>query len=176
MHSQSSDRSNLQLENVIQRLRENDLRSLDARTLRALLVAVALEWEERCGVAPAITCAISEFDAAMLIGHTRESFAAHRKGQTAVAKGADFVFNGVRYQIKANRPSGKKGCKVTLVSKANNYDWDKLIWILYDRCFRIEEAWEWDSVAYHRDLDAKKRISPKEMRCGRRLEISAAFQ
>ena len=67
-----------------------------------------------------------------------------REKRSAVTKGYDFTHNGCRYQVKANRPSGKPGSPVTWVSKVNNYDWDKLIWILYDRNYVVQEAWEWD--------------------------------
>lgn len=36
--------------------------------LRDKLVEVALEWQDSFGVAPQITSAISEYDAAMLVG------------------------------------------------------------------------------------------------------------
>ena len=48
-------------------------------------------------------------------------------GRTAVTRGCDFILNELRYQVKANRPSGKRGSFVTLVGKASNYDWDRLI-------------------------------------------------
>ena len=37
-------------------------------TLRNNLVDVALQWQEEYGVAPSITSAVSEYDAAMLVG------------------------------------------------------------------------------------------------------------
>ena len=37
-------------------------------TLRNNLVDVALQWQEKYGVAPSITSAVSEYDAAMLVG------------------------------------------------------------------------------------------------------------
>ena len=40
----------------------------DKMTLRNKLVNIALDWQENFGVAPSITSAISEYDAAMLIG------------------------------------------------------------------------------------------------------------
>ena len=36
--------------------------------LREELIKIALQWQERFGVAPSITSAISEYDAAMLVG------------------------------------------------------------------------------------------------------------
>ena len=45
------------------------------------------------------------------------------KDKTAVSKGADFVYKNTRYQVKANRPSGKKGSRVTMVPKASNYEY-----------------------------------------------------
>ena len=86
--------------------------------LRDRLVAVTREWERVFGVAPSITSAISEYDAACLVGHTDESYGKTCVGRTAVTRGCDFILNGLRYQVKGNRPSGKPGSFVTLVSKA----------------------------------------------------------
>ena len=61
-----------------------------------------------------------------------KEYSDYMRDKTAVAKGTDFVYRNIRYQVKANRPSGKKGSKVTMVPKASNYEWDRLIWILYD--------------------------------------------
>jgi len=73
------------------------------------------------------------------------------------------------YQVKSNRPSGKPGSKVTLVGKPRNYNWDKLVWILYDLEYRIEEAWEFTRNEYRQIFGSKKRISPEDMRKGARL-------
>jgi hypothetical protein len=144
----------------------------EATHLRRNLVGLVLEWERRYGVAPSITSAISEYDAAILVGHSPESFGRDCVGRTAVTRGTDFCFRGLRYQVKANRPSGKPGSSVTLVAKATNYDWDRLIWILYDREFEIREAWEWTAESYREAFDALTRLSPTHMRRGKR--ISAA--
>lgn len=89
--------------------------------LRNKLVEIALQWQERYGVAPSITSTISEYDAAMLVGMSENDYSAYMKDKTAVNKGSDFVFNNTRSQVKANRPSGKKrklcdhgsqGCKL----------------------------------------------------------------
>ena len=52
-----------------------------------------------------------------------------------MARGAHFVWRDVRYQVKANRPSGLPGSRVTLVLKARNYDWDLLLSIVYDTMY-----------------------------------------
>ena len=57
--------------------------------LREELVSTALEWESAFGVMPAITSAVSEFDAAMLVGHTPESYSLDMRGSTAVTRGLD---------------------------------------------------------------------------------------
>ncbi len=137
--------------------------------LRDKLVEVALEWQSKFGVSPSITSTVSEYDAAMLVGMSEPEYSEYMKDKTAVSKGADFVFNNIRYQIKANRPSGKPGSFVTLVSKASNYLWDKLIWILYDKNYVMQEAWEWDVEDYISSFDIKKRLSPDDYRKGRRL-------
>ena len=147
--------------------------SLHADELRATLVATALEWERRFGVAPAITSTLSEYDAARLVGHTDGTFSAACVGRTAVTRGSDFVYAGHRYQIKACRPSGKPGSAITMVPKATNYEWDRLIWVLYDRHYVLQEAWEWDVGAYRLAFDQVKRVSPAMMRAGRALHASA---
>lgn len=138
-------------------------------TLRNKLVDIALQWQECFGVAPSITSAISEYDAALLVGMTESEYSEYMKDKTAVNKGSDFVFNNQRYQVKANRPSGKPGSKVTKVVKATNYLWDKLIWILYDKQYIMQEAWEWDVDKYKLEFDHKSRISPNDYRKGKCL-------
>lgn len=140
-----------------------------AQDLRSRLVATALEWQAAFGVAPAITSVLSEFDAAGLVGCPLGTYCEGASVRTAVSKGHDFTCNGVRYQVKANRPSGKPGSPVTLVAKASNYDWDRLIWILYDPPYQIVEAWEWTVAEYRVQFDVIGRLSPRHMRGGRRL-------
>ena len=137
--------------------------------LRDELVKIALLWQERFGVAPSITNAISEYDAAMLVGMSESEYSDYMKDKTAVNKGRDFVFMNIRYQVKANRPSGKKGSFVTMVPKATNYEWDRLIWILYDKNFVMQEAWEWEVKDYKPTFDNIKRLSPNHYRKGRCL-------
>jgi hypothetical protein len=150
-----------------------DPTTLSSDELRDALVSLVLEWERRYGVAPSATSALSEYDAARLVGHTAESISVACVGRTAVTRGTDFDHGGLRYQVKANRPSGKPGSFVTLVAKAANYDWDRLIWVLYDRHFVIQEAWEWTTDAYRAAFHHVNRLSPAHMRRGRCLYRSA---
>ena len=137
--------------------------------LRDKLVEIALQWQEKFGVAQQITTVVSEYDAAMLVGMPEREYSEYMQDKTAVNKGSDFVFNHKRYQIKANRPSGKPGSFVTMCPKASNYEWDKLIWILYDKYYIMLEAWEWDVIDYKSAFDCKKRISPDDYRKGKCL-------
>ena len=137
--------------------------------LRKRQVEVALEWQEKFGVSPSITSSLSEYDAAMLVGMTESEYSEYMKPKTAVSKGTDFMFNGIRYQVKANRPSGKPGSYVTMVPKATNYEWDKLIWILYDKNYIMQEAWEWNVKDYIIAFDNVKRLSPAHYRKGKCL-------
>ena len=137
--------------------------------LRERLVEIALEWQEKFGVAPNITNTISEYDAAMLVGMSEEQYSDFMQDMTAVNKGFDFIFNGIRYQIKACRPSGKPGSKVTKVPNVRNYDFDKYIWILYNKEYEIQEAWEWDVKDFKTTFKIGKRISPEEIRSGKHL-------
>lgn len=138
-------------------------------SLRDNLVRITLQWEEAFGNAPSITSVISEYDAAILLGCSIDEYSSAMKGVTAVQKGFDFKFRGERYQVKGNRPSGKPGSFVTKVPKCSNYDWDYLIWILYDKHFDIQEAWLWTVKNYTSQLDNVQRISPTHMRQGTRL-------
>ena len=125
--------------------------------LRDKLVEIALQWQAKFGVAPQITAAVSEYDAAMLVGMSESEYSEYMQDKTAVNKGYDFVFNHTRYQVKGNRPSGKPGSTVTIVAKATNYLWDKLIWILYDKDYVMQEAWEWNVEDYKLAFDSKKK-------------------
>ena len=137
--------------------------------LRRQLVECALAWERAFGNAPAITSAVSEYDAAALVGLSPELYSAAMQGMTTVQRGYDFKFNGKRYQVKGNRPSGKPGSFVTWVPKARNYEWDYLVWVLYNRTYEIEEAWLWEVSAYRTAFDTVERLSPSHYRKGTRL-------
>ncbi len=102
---------------------------------------------------------------------SESEYSEYMQDKTAVSKGSDFVFKNIRYQVKANRPSGKKGSFVTKVPKASNYDWDKLIWILYDKNYVIQEAWEWNVEDYKLAFDDIKRLSPQHYRQGNCLYL-----
>lgn len=145
------------------------LGAIGADTVRERLVAVALEWQSLYGIAPSITSTVSEFDAAELIGMPVSEYSKFMSKQGAVAKGLDFIWEGIRYQVKANRPGGRPGSRVTLVPKAKNYDWDKLIWILYNTRYEIQEAWMWDRDAYQTAFDALPRLRPHHYQQGTRL-------
>src|ERR1700730_5246853 len=134
--------------------------------LRDELVSLALRWEQVFGNVPHITAAVSELDAALLVGCSLDDYAACMRGATAVQKGYDFKFNGNRYQVKANRPSGKRGSFVTLVAKTRNYDWDFLIWILYSKSYEIDEAWQWELAPYREAFEFVQPLRPEHYRRG----------
>ena len=137
--------------------------------LRDQLVDLALKWQARYGVAPSITSSLSEFDASRLIGMHEAEYSAYMKDKTAVSRGHDFTYRGVNYQIKAHRPSGKPGSKITNAEKAKNYKWDVLIWIRYNEKYVIQEAWAWDRAHYIEKFEQKKRVAPEDMRYGKQL-------
>ena len=137
--------------------------------LRNKLVSIALEWQKSYGIAPQITTPISEYDAAMLVGVPEQEYSDFMQDKTAVNRGSDFTYESIRYQVKGNRPSGKPGSKITMVPKATNYDWDILIWVMYDKDYVIQEAWQWDVESYKIAFDAKKRLSPNDYRKGEQL-------
>jgi len=141
--------------------------------LRQNLIDLALEWERRYGVAPSVVSAISEYDAATrLVGMSDIEYSRYMQEQnrTAVSSGHDFFYKNIRYQIKAHRPSGKPGSKITNVGKVRNYGWDILIWIRYNKEYKIEEAWSWEREGYIEVFGSAKRISPADMRKGRRID------
>ena len=137
--------------------------------LREQLVKVALAWEHAFGNAPQITTVLSEYDAARLIGCSPEAYSDIMRGSSAVQKGHDFIFNGLRYQVKGNRPSGKPGSFVTWIPKATNYHWDYLIWVLYNSQYQIQEAWQWEVATYVDAFNTVKRLSPAHLRLGKQL-------
>ena len=138
--------------------------------LRQQLVSTALKWQQRFGVAPAITSALSEYDAAILVGCSEEDYSSYMQNRTAVARGADFVHDDKKYQVKANRPSGRIGSRVTWVPKAKNYKWDYLVWIHYKTNYEIHEAWMWSAKEYRQNFDSVNRLSPEHMRKGKKLK------
>jgi hypothetical protein len=137
--------------------------------LRNRLVEAALQWERAFGNAPSITSALSEYDASTLVGCPIEAYSTSMQGMTSVQRGHDFIFCGKKYQVKGNRPSGKPGSKVTWVPKATNYEWDFLIWILYNPKYEIQEAWLWDVARYVAAFETVKRLSPSHLRQGTQL-------
>ncbi len=148
-----------------------------AAELRKNLVDSALAWERYFGVGPSITSALSELDAAFLVGIEESAYCLGGQVRTAVTKDVDFVHlhegRQIRYQVTANRPSGKPGSFVTLVSRKNEdsrpFGWDRLIWILYDKDYVLQEAWEFTAEDYRARFGNLKRLSPAHMRQGRRL-------
>jgi len=146
-----------------------ELSEFEDDQLRDLLVQVALEWERRFAVSPRITADLAEYDAAKLVGTNLRVGAGRKKTDTAVTKGCDFCIKQERYQVKSNRSSGKPGSTVTLVGKATNFDWDKLVWVLYDQEYKIEEAWLFTKDRYKRYFELKNRLSPQDMRKGSKL-------
>ena len=107
----------------------------------------------------------------MLVGFPEHEYSCYMQDKTAVGKGLDFVYRGVRYQIKGCRPSGKRGSGVWNVPKVKNYEWDLLIYIGYDRNYATQEAWQWDVERYKKAFHDKKGTSLIDIRKypGRRL-------
>ncbi len=68
--------------------------------LRDRLVAVTLEWERVFGVVPSITSAVSEYDAACLVGHTDEGYGKACAGRTAVTRGCVSFSTGFGIRLR----------------------------------------------------------------------------
>ena len=65
------------------------------------MIAVALEWQERYGVAPQITTPLSEYDAAMLVGMPEQKYSEFMQDITAVNRGSDFIYKKFDIRLKA---------------------------------------------------------------------------
>ncbi|MCB1201778.1 MAG: hypothetical protein KDK41_14110 [Leptospiraceae bacterium] len=130
--------------------------------MREKLVKLAKKWEKDYGVMPQIISAVSEYDAAMFVGMKEKQYSDEMQNVSAVRKGYDFEYNGKRYQIKANRPSGKKGSTITRAGKPRNTDFDELIWIEYNQDFTIKGAWQVSVSVYRKKMQHLKYLSPKD--------------
>jgi len=149
-------------------------------TMKDKLVKLALEWEDKFGVAPRITASISEYDAAMVTGMTEDEYSQEMQDKTAVGEGYDFEYNKLKYQVKGSRPSKKREKEhpkdpVTKVGKAAieykdvSKPWDKLIWVLYDKKFEPQGAWEWDFDDYKREITPLEYVRPGHMKRGKQI-------
>ena len=58
---------------------------------------------------------------------------------------------------------------MTLVSLKRKFEWDKLIWLLYNREYVLQEAWEFTVDEYKSHFTQSTRLSPDHMRLGRCL-------
>ena len=137
--------------------------------LREQLVEAALSWESAFGNTPLITTVLSEYDAASLVGCPLAEYASSAQGITAARKGHDFVFHGARYQAMGNRSGARPGSFVIWVPRASNYKWDYLVWIMYNSQYDIHEAWQWEVADYVDAFDSVRRLSPADLRRGKRL-------
>ena len=142
-------------------------------TIRDELVQIALKWEEKFGFFPGqagITAAVSEYDAAMMLGHTEAEYIISLNGRSSVGRGHDFVWKDKRIQVKANRPSGLPGSAVWNAGpKVKTDGWDIFIYILYDKGYVVQEAYQFDRDAYERMFSNKKALRLEDMRKGHRL-------
>jgi TonB family protein len=89
------------------------------QVLREAALEAARQWE--------FTPAKYKGKAVKVVGTITFYFPPQKEASKAVSKGYDFLHDGLHYQVKANRPSGKPGSPVTLVAKAKNYEWDCLV-------------------------------------------------
>ena len=138
-------------------------------TLREKLIGIALKWHQAYGNAPGITGTLGEYDAAMMVGCTEEEYRSQMRDRSVVARGYDFKHCGKRYQVRANRPSGRRGSPVTWVRKPRNYEWDFFLWVHYNTDFKPREVWLWPVADFRTRLGEKRRLSPADIRQGKRL-------
>jgi len=139
--------------------------------LRNELVNVVLRWEGQYGCFPGqagVTAAVSEHDAAILLGCSESEYAQCLKERTAVSRGYDFEYpKGRRIQVKANRPSGKQGSKAWNAGpKVDSTGWDLLVYILYDQNYERLEAWKYTPELYERLFADKSKLTLDDMRKG----------
>jgi len=144
-------------------------------TIRDQLVETILKWERTFGFfsgQSGITAAVSEYDAAMLIGQTEAEYIASVRGRSSVSRGYDFVFKGQRIQVRANRPSGLPGSNVWNAGrKAGTGLWDILIYVLYDENYVIQAAYKFDHDTYHKIFSGKTSLRLEDMRRGEQLSL-----
>jgi hypothetical protein len=146
-------------------------------TIRDRLVQTVLKWEKRFGFIPGqsgMTTAVSEYDAAMILGLNENEYSDSVKGRSSVGGGYDFKFNNKRIQVKANRPSGLPGSQVWNAGpKVKTDGWDIFIYILYDKYYIPQEAYQFDCKKYERMFANKKSLRLKDMREGDVLPIES---
>ncbi len=142
-------------------------------TIRDQLVQTVLKWENMFGFFPGqagITAAVSEYDAAMMLGHNEAEYIISIAGRGPVGRGHDFVFEKKRIQVKANRPGGRPGDAVWNAGpKVKTDGWDILIYILYDKDYVPQEAYKFDCDTYERLFSDKKSLRLDDMRKGNKL-------
>ncbi len=133
----------------------------NAAEFRADLVRIALAWQDAFGVAPDITRALSELDAALLVGMTEDEYCADGEFRTAVTRGEDFALRGIRCQVTANRPSGKKGSKVTRVTLKRKFERNRHIGLLSNQEYVLLAAWEFTVDVYKSTFGQSERTMPR---------------
>ena len=142
-------------------------------TIRDQLVQLVLEWEERFGFFPGqagITAAVSEYDAAMMLGHNEAEYIISVAGRSPVGCGHDFVFKNKKIQVKANRPGGRSGDTVWNAGpKMITGGCDILIYLLYNKDYVVQEAYQFDCNEYEEMFSNKKSLRLEDMRKGKRL-------
>jgi len=142
-------------------------------TIRDQLVQTVLKWEKMFGFFPGqagITAAISEYDAAMMLGHDEAEYIKSIAGRGPVGRGHDFVFKNKKIQVKANRPGGRPGDAVWNAGpKVKTDGWDILIYILYDKGYVAQEAYQFDCDEYERMFSNRTSLRLEDMRKGNKL-------
>ena len=143
-------------------------------TIRDQLVQIVLKWEKKFGFFPGqagITAAISEYDAATRIFKLDENqYSISVQGRSSVGRGYDFKFNKKKIQVKANRPSGRLGDTVWNAGRKVKTDgWDILIYILYDKSYVVQEAYEFKCDKYEELFSNKKSLRLEDMKKGKKI-------
>lgn len=79
--------------------------------LRTKLIAIALEWQDRYGVAPQITTPLSEYDAAMLVGMPEHEYSVFMQDITAFIKALTSSTKMYVIKSKATAQAVNQGAK-----------------------------------------------------------------
>ena len=139
---------------------------------REQLISQSLAWESAFGKSPSITGELGEIDAIFSLGFLTPETLRKRRSASAVKSKSDFEVNGLRYQVKANRPSGRPGSKVTKIGVPKPDGWDELLWVLYNKDYRVQEFWKIDHRTFWQALGGNKHLRPKIIRdSGIRLSV-----
>jgi hypothetical protein len=159
-----------EVDSFLRSLSEDDWhydQQMNFEPLRDRLCGVASKWQEKYRVSPSIMSAISEYDAARIIGMSEEEYAGRERGITS---GFNFIYNDRRYRVLGRRERrSERPESIVIRERPRHYKWDYFIWILYNESYVIREVRLWEVASYEEYFEQKDRMSLRDMRLGENL-------